>query len=217
MDMSDNNRERDRGMIKLRENLALNREVTLNAYVTMKVYNEYGDVIQEVNKQAESFTRYWLDLLQLQLGEAGAGSGQIYNVSGVSSAYGASNNNQFNFLALESQDTYGIQIGFSGIAATISDNALASKIRTGQTSGRVYYGAVSVSDVVMDAPSCYTQITRTFLNQGGGNISVNEVNLAAFGNGTAPTITQVLRDAIPTVVLLSGLTGSVTYTIRVTV
>lgn len=194
--------------------MPLNKTVTVDAFITARVYNEYGEIIQEVSQPAESWTRGFLDNLGTQLDSKT--NRQMTNMSGVTINSGNVLATNFNYLAGESDDSFGIQVGFSGIAVTISDFAMGSKIRHGTTSGRLYYGATSTLDVTADAPSAYLQFTRAFINQSQFDMPINEAGMVA-DCGTPARSNLHIHDAISTITVPSGLTGSITYTIRVTV
>ena len=74
---------------------------------------------------------------------------------------------------------YGIIIGTGTNAESINDYTLQTKIAHGTTSGTMYYNACTVSATSATATDVTFRITRTFTNQSGGSITVEEIGLVA--------------------------------------
>ena len=83
--------------------------------------------------------------------------------------------------------TYGIQVGSGSTAEAYTDNKLATQILSGSIAGKLTYATMSLTYGGV-APTKTRTITRTFINNSGGDVSVNEVGyVVGFVTGFAPT------------------------------
>lgn len=115
-------------------------------------------------------------------------------------------------------DALGLIVGTGTTAVNIDDQVLATQILHGTTSGKLSYGAVTVTAPSGD--SC--TISRTFTNNSGGTIVVNEFGILAYftrwdtksglsGTGRALVSRDVVAGGIS---VASGKTLTLTVTIK---
>jgi hypothetical protein len=106
----------------------------------------------------------------------------------------------------------GVVVGTGTTAVTISDYKLESIIANGTGSGQLQYGTTSFSEVAITGSTAKFTIARTFTNNSGASINVHEVGLY-----TKSTYVYCLERTLLDFTIENGQSGTVTYTISVTV
>jgi len=92
--------------------------------------------------------------------------------------------NTMKILALEGDDTYGIQVGSGTTAPTPSDIKLENQIPHGDESGKLHYKDTGVYDVVVDGSEIHFDVERDFVNNSGADIVVYEIGEVVKVNDT---------------------------------
>lgn len=112
----------------------------------------------------------------------------------------------------------GIVIGTSSTAESLNDFALGAKIANGTAAGQFNYQLTVKDDPIFNAPSkkWSRDWTRSFHNNSGGSITVNEIGVQTtfgFESGTpASYITCILRDVLSSgIVVGAGQKLTITY------
>lgn len=85
----------------------------------------------------------------------------------------------FGMNAPAGDDTYGIVIGSSDVAVSLSQYNLQSKIPNGTGSGKMTYNTSTVESLTK-SDIWYVRILRTFTNNSGSNITVKEIGLIMY-------------------------------------
>ena len=111
--------------------------------------------------------------------------------------------------------TYGIQVGTAGGAITINDYHLNTLILNGNSATQLEYGSVSVGGVAIVGSTAQFTIARTMTNNSGADITVNEVGLVVKPYSRA--IYFLVEHSLLTFTVTNGTSGTVTYTISVSV
>jgi len=122
-------------------------------------------------------------------------------------------------LALDNDDSYGIQVGTGTTAPTNSDYALATKIAHGVGAGQLDYGGHSRTSAQVVGSNVDYVISRSFYNGSGASITVNEIGIAVacMNNQGTTYYFLIVRDVITATAVANTQTLTVQYTIRTTV
>jgi hypothetical protein len=119
--------------------------------------------------------------------------------------------------AADNDDTYGIVVGSGTATVTPTDYSLASKIPHGTGSGQLDYGVHTATESYTGTSS-YCEISRSFTNMSGAEITVREVGLIARNRFNYPTSVDakflIARDVLPSPVRVKNL-GSLTVRYRI--
>lgn len=162
-----------------------------------------------------------------QLGTAGV-LPVISGTGGSSRTFASSASGQNMGNAMASQDSsadnaYGIQAGTGTGANSGSTSALGTLIANGNAATQLSYGSMGITSPSGSAPLSYT-FTRTFTNNSGANITINEAGLvfAVTYNWAANTNTDnflVVRDvnAGGIVTINNTANSTLTYTLSYTI
>jgi len=132
--------------------------------------------------------------------------------------YKATNNRWYDSLirAPSGDDNFGILVGSGTTPVSITDTNLASKIPNGTSSGRLVYGATSIVASDVD----YIQWQRSFTNNSGASVTVNEIGLAVKvvrieGGSQVTYYVLIARDVITSTSVPNGGTLTVKYKIKI--
>jgi hypothetical protein len=115
---------------------------------------------------------------------------------------------------------YGLVVGSGTASNTVGTYALQSLISHGTGSGQLSYGSHTFEDLVVSGSTIYFRIIRTFTNNSGASITVNEIGLYARvqDSGGTARIFCIARDVLSTGVTVdNGKTLTVRYILSVTV
>jgi hypothetical protein len=160
-------------------------------------------------KPAHSFVKQFIAELRVQMAQSPVTqkdvNGNLWDV--YADAYA------FRVNAGAGIDAFGILVGIGTNPVAIDDYKLQSKISHGTGSGQLQYGSVSVGTVAIIGSSAQFTIARTFTNNSGADITVNEVGLVWDWSGKY----FLLDRSLLTFTIPNGESRTVTYTIKVTV
>ena len=135
-----------------------------------------GEIFEQKSKKAESYVIQFMQLLMCQML-------MVTDVSPMTGVRDTSNTLReishaavnFSSVALASDATYGIQVGLSAAAPTISDYAIGSLIAHGVGLSQLQYGAVTFGMPSSDGVKSLFIVTRVFTNGSGNPITVQEI------------------------------------------
>jgi len=165
-----------------------------------------GKIISEHEQKCNTFVKNFLLLLNAAFrysystvvdtgGTArNAGAEYCYHVYAFSS-YTVCGSGGWTPSAGEGDDTFGIVVGTGNTPVTADDYNLASKIAHGTDAGQLSYGAVTLDDPVIIDNTVKQQIMRSFTNNSGADITVNEIGLIVKIN-YRNYLVMVIRDVI---------------------
>jgi hypothetical protein len=168
----------------------------LNIDATIVLRDKNGKVIKTIHKKCKSYVRAMIDSLYANMN---TNTTQDYWV-----VTDTANDN-----------SYGIQVGTGIAAVTITDSHLQTLIANGNAGGQLSYGSVSCGAVAIVGSTAKFTIARTLTNNSGADITVNEVGLMCMNGGT--TTKYFVEHTLLTFTIANGTSGTVTYTISVTV
>jgi len=155
------------------------------------VWTAAGGVIDYHEQPVDSYVIQWAELHSAVLGNQ--------DVSGVTDTSGTDHTLERGGAANPAMDmgagsnltNFGLLIGADGTDETVTDNDLASQLTTDINHGSTDVGTGSVS-----GSAAFLDITRTFTNNTGQTVSINEAGLVAThdGGGGATRDFLCLRD-----------------------
>lgn len=146
----------------------------------------------------------------------GCGQVNMTDITGTSRAitWFATTRCQVN--APEGNTNYGIRVGTGTNAVTISDYALQTAIAHGNAAGQLYHEAVTFGIPTTSGKTRYFEFWRSFANNSGGDITVNEIGLYIYPTSQSYYY-MYLRDVLSSgVTLNNGQALTVKYRITVT-
>ena len=188
--------------------------------MNIKLYIQWGDVLPngEVHWQrkrlCKSFLKQFMQFMEIALchNYGGGSTTNILDTSNtlrtISAWYGIDCFYTYKFLGTLAELTnanYGIVVGTGVNAVTTSDYALQTPIANGAGAGQLSYGLTGYVGTVTLPGSCTLQLTRTFINNSGGDITVKEIALVcASGNTVAVECYFCLTRDLQTQLIAAG-------------
>jgi len=113
--------------------------------------------------------------------------------------------------------TEGILVGTGTTAVTMIDNKLETLIGTGTSTGQLLYSKTQVSAMFLSLTEASFRISRSFGNQSGGGITVEEVGLPVRYSDEAGVLKNYLVErTLDTKPIADGENGLEAYTFRLT-
>jgi len=124
------------------------------------------------------------------------------------------NSNNFAIGPPADQFINGIIPGSGTAPVDIEDFSLAAKIQNGAGAGQLTYGASQASAPIISGSTCFITISKTFTNNSGADITINEVGCLFL----LTTVARVLgfREVVPPTTIPSGQARTITLTITIT-
>ena len=207
------NRDKD-----IKPNLSVEYEIT--------VRDKNGKVIEHRREESKSLVKNFLLLLNAAFristssvvdtgGTAQNAGARYYWSRWCNAAYGTvAGYGGWSALAGEGDDTFGIVVGTGNTPVTADDYNLESKIAHGTDAGQLSYGAVTLYDpVVVDGNTVKQQIIRSFTNNSGTDITVNEIGLIVKTSGDNYLV-MIIRDVINSLTIPDGGKCMIRYYIK---
>jgi len=195
--------------------------ITFKVYYMIEVKNSDGKVLKRIRRLSHSFTQgfggaieWWFTgNPQISISEASPSSGTV-NFSQLNTCIGylADGTAGVAHAGGSGDDTTNIQVGSGTAKTTISDTSLGSVILNGTSSGQLEYGSASVFTPTINTSTnqATMQISRSFTNNSGANVTVSEVGLVLNTPNVTPFL--VLHDLLPsTITVGNGQVLTVTY------
>ena len=181
-------------------------------YVDVIVRDKNGKVIQRIRKRkCSSYVRAIIDWIRSNFSAASTGfvdTGGTSRTSGASATIFSANSGA-------AITTYGIRVGTGTNAVAISDYALQTPIAEGIGAGQLSHGATSVGSASTVDTSRQFTVARTFTNNSGASITVNEVGLICQELLNAWNF--LFERSLLTFSIANGASATVTYTLSVSV
>ncbi len=169
-------------------------------------------------KRGESFVQQFIQMLYIQMN--GIGNNFGYPVADVNNfrlemCVSAKN---WDTVAATATTTYGILVGTGNTAPTLTDYCIESLIAHGTGAGQVQYGGMTYGLPTATAAVSSFTLVRSFANNSGGDITVNEAAVYARcynsmqDNSPYYFYLMLLRDVIAGgILLLDGETLTLNY------
>jgi len=188
--------------------------------VQVEIKDKNGKVIKRSQKKlCRSYLRQLIDFLQA-INSTTAGSIKDTSGNAKTFAFLASGwaDRLMSAIAPSTNTLYGILVGTGASPVNVSDFAMQTLIAHGDTSTKLNYGAVSVGAVAIVGSTAKFTIARTLTNNSGADINVTEIGLVEACSGYAQSIFYaMIEHTLLSFTVVNGTSGTVTYTISVTV
>jgi len=179
------------------------------------VHEDDGTVLDEGSQPIDSYVVQWAEGLAATLGEQ--------DVSGVTDTGGTDRDLQDGFSAEPSlgmgagsgDQGFGLVVGADGTAESITDNSLGSQLTSDMS-----YGAMSVGSGSVSGSSAFLDLTRTFGNNTGSAVDVNEAGLVyahELASGGDDQFLGLRDTGSPIVSIPDGQNATLEYTLEYTV
>lgn len=194
-------------------------------HAKVEIKNKKGEVIQVIEKDLNSYVLGLIDYLRAHWNATTSSdtvaivdrSGSSRNFrcgyySNVSNAYIG-----WVLNAIAGDDNYGLLVGTSTDAIGIDDYNLNASIAHGSGAGQLGYGATSLGTPLTTGSTRRFVVSRTFTNDSGSDITVEEVGMATKAFYTTSTLGYFLIEhSLLHFVIADGTSATVTYTIGAT-
>lgn len=119
----------------------------------------------------------------------------------------------FDLRGLDDDDTVGIVIGTGTTAVQLGDYKLEAQIAHGTDSGEMEYDLGYFDDVEVGTSEVTQTLTRTFANESGDSITVNEIGMYAsfFDTSGVQHSVGIIRDIISPIIVEDTYSVTVQY------
>jgi hypothetical protein len=192
-------------------------EGEVGAILELTLKDQNGEIVQRIEKKAESFVQQFLQMLWIQMNQVWENIANI-NVKDTGNTDRAicASNSMFASDAASGDVNYGIMVGTGINPVTISDYKLQTPVAHGAGAGQLQYSAMTFGAPASDATTSQFTLTRNFANASGGTITVTEVGLYVKGYKYNNTYYfMILRDVIGGgIAVPNGQTLTVNYRIQ---
>lgn len=192
----------------------------IKAYYQLTVSNPDGSIARRTHRRvSRSFVQQFLKLLNVHMEHAYGGGHTGPQVTDTSNT-----TRTLTFIAADSHlavdapednDTYGIVVGSDNTAESNTQYVLGTQIADGTGAGQLDYGAHVWIDAQVVGANVDLQIQRTFINNSGGGVTVEECGI--YVKSYNVYFFMIIRDVTGTVTVNDGQTLTVDYTLRTTV
>lgn len=145
----------------------------------IRVRTKRGKILSEGEwKPCNSFVIQFLELLYRHISQGSAGGG-ILAVTDVANAEKSrdESSTSFDLDIAAGDDSYGIVVGTDNTAEATTQYALIAKISHGAAGGELGYSNQSFTAPVVVGANVDLVLSRTFTNNSGGNIIIEEVGI----------------------------------------
>ena len=176
---------------------------SLKTEIGAEIRDAQGRLIRRIPfRRCHSLLKQLIQLLAVQMSQL---SRMIKAVDGTEYSTGTSTAN-FRCGGTAGATNYGIQIGNGNTAVTMADHVLES-----QLTANITYQGTAFAEEHPDASTWRLAITRGFLNNTGGELSIKEVGLVSFNASKATLLDRTLYP----VSFNAGETLTLTYRITI--
>lgn len=189
-------------------------------HINVELRDKNGKLIKKTKKKlSNSYVQQFIDIIQICMSYV---AGTVTDTGGVARAYNTAAPNlaqpHLNVVGGVGVVLYGIIVGIGTDAVTISDFKLQSPIAHGNNPTQLSYGSTSVGALATVDTTRQFTVARTFTNNSGSDITVQEVGLYCwFRDVPNADRYAMLERTLLEFVIANGTSGTVTYTISVTV
>jgi hypothetical protein len=178
-----------------------------------------GKTISKTKSKSNSLLKAFADILYSSM--AATNLAAVYDIGNTSQTIFNTSYPMYAFWTVVSaigNTSIGIVVGTGSNAVTLTDHALQTLIAHGNGSGQLYYSANSVITPITSGGTRSFQIQRTFTNNSGSDITINEIGLyMQFMNSGNGYCYFCIDRTLNTKTLSNATTGTVTYKISITV
>lgn len=184
----------------------------VNVYRQWEIRNRDGKLIRRTRKKmCRSYVLAFADLLAAQMTNASQSIPDIANASQTQTGANAQLNTQST-----ADHTWGLVVGTGTNAVALSDYGLQTIIADGTSAGQLQYGQGSYTNPITTGSTRQFTLIMTLTNNSGGSITVNETGIYV---KTASNFKFCVERSLesPGVAIADTATGTLTYTIGVTV
>jgi hypothetical protein len=200
----------------------------MRIYVELELKDKDGRILHRRRFRSHSYLKQFIAMLRgimyQNFSTANAGNTSVVDTSGTARSY--PNTVQYihkagiplNCDAASSE--YGLVVGSGTNSNTVGTYTLQTLISHGSGAGQLSYGSHTFEDLITDGSTVYFRIIRTFTNNSGASITVNEIGLyaKAYDSGGTARIFCIARDVLSTGVTVgNGQTLTVRYKLSLTV
>jgi len=158
-------------------------KIQMKAKIKFTIYDSNGKIIKEWEEPSKSLT-YWYAIFQYNMWSQGTFS--MLDTSDTSITPNMGSPGVISVNAGSGISTYGIVVG-SGNTANVSQKnmmySMIALIPNGTASGQLTYQAVSFGTPSESGNTSSWTLSRNFINQSGGTITVSEVGIIAYVSG----------------------------------
>jgi hypothetical protein len=200
----------------------------MRLYVELELKDEDGRVLHRRRFRSHSYLKQLIAMLRGIMyhayGYSNPGNTTVVDTSGTGRSYPTSSGSLYSagipLNCPSASSEYGLVVGSGTASNTVGTYALQSLISHGTGSGQLSYGSHTFEDLVVSDSTIYFRIIRTFTNNSGASITVNEIGLYAKvqDSGGTARIFCIARDVLSTGVTVdNGKTLTVRYILSVTV
>jgi len=190
----------------------LHKTPIMQLEVQIELRDKNGKVTKTKRKQCHSYVQQLIDILHDDMAYS---FGADIKDTGATMRTLTSGMTPWVVIAESARDSFGIQVGTDNTAVNIAQYHLIAQILEGSSSGHLSHLATSVGSPITVGSTRKFTIARTFTNNSGADITVNEVGL------TVKPDTQswyfLIERTLLSFTIANGTSGTVTYTISVTV
>lgn len=168
-------------------------------------------------KEHDALLKNWIDMLWLSQ-YANQATQDTFSVSMTDTggtARSQGNYRPFRIDCAAGVSAYGLVVGTGTNAVTLTDNKLQTQIAHGNGAGQLAYAAGTFNAPTTSGSDRYWEAVRTFTNNSGGDITVNEVGVYVFSSN--PYYYCVARDLTGGVLIANTKVGTLTYRFKITV
>ena len=186
----------------------------LQIYIQREIRDNKGRLISFKKQESNSLVRAFLDILYCQVTQGSLISVvDTSNIARTVVTYATD-------LALTGgagNDVFGVLVGSGSTAVSVTDYKLATQILNGSTSGKLNHLTTTMTQPATIGTTHSFTIARGFTNVSGSPVSVSEVGLVAAGHVGAGDLWFLIDRTLMSFVIAHNATGTVTYTIQVSV
>jgi len=168
-------------------------------------------------KEHDALLKNWIDMLFLsQYG--GDPSPDFWTISMTDTSNTARSQGSYRPFRIDCAagvSAYGLVVGTGTNAVTLTDYKLQTQIAHGNGAGQLAYGAGSFVAPTTSGSDRYWDAVRTFTNNSGGDITINEVGIYAFSSN--PYYYCIARDLTGGVLIANTKVATLTYRFKISV
>ena len=168
-------------------------------------------------KEHDALLKNWIDMLWLSQYCNSVTVDQyavaMTDTGGTSRSQG--NYRPFILAAASAVSAYGLVVGTGTNAVTLTDTKLQTQIAHGNGAGQLFYNAGSFNAPTTSGADRYWEAVRTFTNNSGGDITINEVGAYVYSSN--PYYYCIARDLTGGVLIANTKIGTLTYRFKITV
>lgn len=199
----------------------------LKAYWEIEVRDSKGKLLKRRRFKSHSYLAQFIRMVRgIQYhtyGITNNGNTSVVDITGTSRTYPYDTYLYSSGMALNcgaGSSEYGIVVGTGTNPNSTTTYALQSIIAHGTGAGQLSYGSHTFEDIITSGSDVFFRIIRTFTNNSGASITVNEVGLyvKAVDSSNNARVFCIARDLIPDgQVVPNGATLTIRYIQKITV